>query len=212
MQDKKNTIKSSNKGKLSQLLDIFKPSALGLIIYLTIFIITLIFSQPSQYKTDIGSLNGQELNGTSLYKYLNYFNRIIDSQIVSQIAVYIFWVIVGIIVFVIASRLIKGFNELSDDYSLRGYIWPKGQDKNDPIKEFFEKLLFRTVVLILIVFYVFKSTPYLASIWRKTDLTIQFNFHILTLGLTILIVEILYLHILVVLTRLFLLRRRIVNF
>lgn len=208
-----NAIYSSvqKNSKSQRIIDIFMPSMLGVVTYISIFVITLVVGQPSQIKTALQGFNIREFNDTFAGGFSRMLSKLFNSQIFNEIAIYVFWVIVAFTIYIIASRLIKNVDELADDYSLRHYIWPKNKNKNQPLKEFGEKLLFHFITLIILIFYLFKAIPFLSSLWKRTNFTLTLSFRSVITIICLFIIETLFLHIIVILIRLFLTRRRIVQ-
>ncbi len=188
------------------------PSALGISIYVLIFVLTLVISQPSQYKTALSGFNVNDFQGTTVHNLFSDFTKAINSQIVNDIAIYVFWVVIAFGVYVIANRIIKNATELAEDFSLRQYIWPKNENKNSPIREFIEKIVFHTVVLIALILYLFKATPFIFDLWKKFHISSDLKIHNLELILILFVSELIFLHIIVILVRLFLTRDRIIKF
>lgn len=200
-----------NEYRLMSFLDILIPSLPGFCIYFFIFIITVAFSQPSQFKVALQSFHVSELQGTFMYRFINEFNNIINTQLANEVAVYIFWSAVATGVYIVASRLTKNVNEFAEDLKLRDYMWPKGDDKNEPLKASIERLVMRIAMVALFVVYIFKIVPLLANIWKGSDLTLKLNSHSIKELILLFVIEILFLHLAVVIIRLFLLKRRIIN-
>jgi len=213
MENQNPAIKSNSQKKntLLAILRILSPSALGLFFYIIIFIITLAVNQPSELKTAITSFNTNDFQGTFIYRYIVDFSKLINTHLISQLAIYIFWVFVAFIIYLIASRLTKNVDELAKDFSLRQYVWPKDKDRNVPIREFAEKFVFHAVTLIILIFYLFKATPWLASLWKRSDLTLKFSVHNIWALIVLLFFEVLYLHVTIILVRLFLTKHRLIT-
>src|SRR5665213_375175 len=169
----------NNKSKLLAIFNVFLPSALGLWVYFVIFVLTVIISQPSQYKQALQGFHIDQLQGTFIYSFIHDFVDVIDTQLANEVAIYIFWAVIAAGVYIGASRLTKNVNELEQDLKLRDYIWPQGNDKNRPLKDFLEKLLFRLVMAGLFIFYIFKLLPVLADIWKRSDLKLALSLHTL---------------------------------
>ncbi|HUD10370.1 MAG TPA: hypothetical protein VMR28_01715, partial [Candidatus Saccharimonadales bacterium] len=91
-----------------------------------------------------------------MYRFINEFNNIINTQLANEVAVYIFWSAVATGVYIVASRLTKNVNEFAEDLKLRDYMWPKGDDKNEPLKASIERLVMRIAMVALFVVYIFK--------------------------------------------------------
>jgi hypothetical protein len=190
-------------------INLLEPSLFGIVAYVFIFIVTVAISQPSQLKEVIKNLNSHNFDGTSLHRFFSSFNNIINSQITNDISIYIFWIIIAIVIYVIAGRIIKNVNEIADDVSIRKYIWPSKDSKNVPIRQTVEKIAFHIAMFIIIIFYFFKATPALFNLWKFYSMKVGNSSPDLGLIFVIFVFQTLYLHIAVILIRLFLTRTRI---
>jgi hypothetical protein len=199
------------KMKTLSALDFFAPSAFNLVLYITIFIITILISQPSQYKNDLQNFHLTEFQGSILYTAIHDSSKFISTGLANSVAIYIFWVVIAIFVYLVANRLTQNVEELAHDVSLKQYIWPQGSDRNGPLKEFFEKLVFRFVMLVALIVYIFKLVPLIDNFWKHKNIGLSFSVHSISAFGLVLLYELLFLHFGVILLRLFFIKRRLIN-
>jgi hypothetical protein len=200
---------SHNESKTSQIIGIFTPSAFGITLYLLFFVLSIIINQISTNKF-LGISSGY-FEGTFIYKIWHEISKILSSSLINNISIYVFWLIIACFIYLIASRLTKNVDELAQDISIRGYILPKGRDKNQPIRELLEKLLFHFALAIILIFYLYKAGPFLVNLFKSNRLSADISLHNIVTFFILLLVNLIVLHIAVILIRLLLNRRRIVN-
>jgi hypothetical protein len=191
------------------IIDVFVPTALGMACYIAIFAVTVLVNQPSQYKDTWHTVIVSDLQGTASAIHIDTIGHLIKTQAANTVTLYAFWLVVAMAIFALGTKLTKNVNELAEDVGLRYYIWPKGADRNAPLKEFFEKLVYRLVVAIILVVYLARALPWLSLQWKGADLAISFGLHSLTVYLPLFIAEVVFLHLTVVILRLFLIKKRI---
>jgi hypothetical protein len=213
MSNKEPVLKNSQQIKNQfSIVHLFIPSIIGVAIYSLIFIAALIINQTKLYDSAFFSFSLNDFSGSIIYRSLSDISSFLKTSFINNIAVYAFWLIVAFIVYTIAARLTKNVSELASNLSLRQYIWPKGKDKNAPTREFLEKIGFHALMLIVIIFYLFKIAPISLDIWTKNTLKFGLNLHSIEVFVSFLIIDFLILHVLVILVRLFLTRTRIINY
>lgn len=211
--DSKKTVQNSEtkNSRLAVIVNLLMPSSLGVWIYIVIFGLTVVISQPSEYKVALQNFHISDLKGTFVYGLVEKSIHIIDTQLANEITIYVFWAIVASAVYLMAVRLTRNVGELTQDLRLRDYIWPPGSDKNRPVKEFIEKIIIRIIMAIIFLIYIFKILPVLANIWKSTNLTLSFSMHSLVELALLFIIEVAFLHLAVIIIRLFMLRSRIIQ-
>lgn len=119
------------------------------------------------------------------------------------------WAVVGLLVYYFLYGLSRIFLELDEDIKERSYVWPKGADRNRPVEWLAGQTFTRMVVGIALLVYVFNF----ATMVVKYRLPRAFGLYkidtwwlkaLIFVGLGLLIF-----HGLVILLRLFFLRRRV---
>jgi hypothetical protein len=110
-----------------------------------------------------------------------------------------------------ALRFTQNAEEIVEDMRIRHYIWPRGTNRNNPIKEYVEKFGMRFIVLVTLGLYLLELTPALVSWWKLHYTVAGLSLHSLSIHLILLVLVTLYIHGLVVLIRALLLRLRIIN-
>lgn len=196
---------------LKSLIYLILPSFFGLSCYLIFFIIFIAVSIPSSYKDTLKTINLNLFKGTVIESIFNGLLKIINTHTFNLIIDYIFWIFIAFIVVSVAYRISKNVGELGDDISIRNYIWPKNKDVdvNKPLRDLIEKIAFHFVLICLLIFFIVKFTPKLIHYSSNFDAHFTLSSHFLMLFLKAFIYIFLYFHVLVILTRMLLARKRI---
>ncbi len=206
--------KVTNENKINNyfrvVLDLLSPSSFGLIIYGTFYILIILIAQNSGAKKLISGINLEQIRSTFLGQYINDLTKLLKLPFANTIAIYIFWAIIASFIYFLGNKMYKNAHELSTDMKLRNYLRPAGTNKNKPVMEFLEKLVFRLLAFILLMIYIYRLAPGGINYLKSTNLNFTMSFNYLEIILKVLVVEVLFLHFGVILIRLFLLRRRII--
>lgn len=201
-----------NKKGLKTFVKLISPSLLELISILTVFIILLIANQiHQQYSADLTNLSAATFKGTFLNGFAHWFSTLYTSKGFSVVAIYIFWLFIALLVYVLAFRLNKNAEEIVDDISIRHYMWPRGANRNKPIEEYIEKFSMKLITLIVLCLYVIKLSPLLVNWWKLHYIFVSISLHTLTIYAILLLFLTLYIHGLIILIRILILRQRIVG-
>lgn len=140
--------------------------------------------------------------------------KVVGEKAAGSLSLAIFWGLIGLFVNAIWWLGSNFSTELNNDLVFSNYVHPKYYDPKSPLKEFITRSIFRGAVAIIFVFYLnfflreglpHATTRYHALIsgWSADK-----NFVGILVGL---LGQCLMLHVLVVLTRLLLLRKQIFN-
>jgi len=199
------------KKSLTIFLTLLSPSIIGLTIYSVIFFITFAVEQNEQFNLALQTFSLNNFKGTFVYGLVNSITKLLNTQIANTIAIYTFWIVIGMAVYFIGSSLYRNFHELTQDISIRHYLWPQGTDKNRPVLIFFEKTVFRIGVFIAIIIYLYKVLPSLFVFIRAHDLKFEFTGQYGITLLKVFLAEFIVFHVAVILLRLLTLRKRVVG-
>ncbi len=200
------------KSMAKAVLDVFTPSALGVAIYIVVYAVTVLVTQPSQYKDTWHTVYLNYFHHSFVYHYAGDVNRIIQTQAANSVALYLFWGIIGLSIFALGVRLTNNFNELAEDFTLRNYIWPKGADHNSPLKEFIERLIYRIFMAVIFLIYLSRSLPWLSAQWQGYPTGINLSTGSLKHYAVLFVYEFIVLHLAVVILRFLFLRRRLIEY
>ncbi|HEY4964291.1 MAG TPA: hypothetical protein VIH90_06370 [Candidatus Saccharimonadales bacterium] len=195
----------------NKVVTFLEPSLLGFIIYMIIILAPVVTGLILSRMSGSTSLNASDFQGTFLYSVLRDINSILNAKQVNSLLDYAFWAIIATIIYTIAHALVGGADELSRDLRIRKYVWPKGSDRNRPLEMYAVQFVFRIVIGIAILIYMFKLLPALDRYFNLSYLHAEKLGNVGSL-LTNMLIELLLLHIGVLLLRLFRMRNRVVDF
>lgn len=190
-----------------------EPSLLELLSVFAAFVVLIIANQIHRlYSANLISIDAATFKGTFLSGFTHWLSSLYSSREFSTVAVYVFWLLIAALVYLMAFRLTKNANEITEDFKIRHYVWPIGTDRNNPIKKYLEQFGIKFVTLITVFLYLIKLSPPLVNWWNHHYISTGYSIHALLVDLILLVFLMLYVHGLVILIRIFLLRLRIVNF
>lgn len=161
-------MKNSKLKPYQVLIDIISPSLIGIEVYAVIITVLIASYIWEQNGDTLSSLQASSFKGTFLYGYVNDFSNLIKSNIFNDVMLYVFWVIVGILIYFIASRIVSNVGNITDDIIIRHYIWPKGTDNNAPLKEYSKRIVFHLSLLIVLIIYLIKVPPLIEQ-WLQSN-------------------------------------------
>lgn len=198
------------KSGLKTLASLASPSWLELTVCSVVFVILALINQLSEGSVNqLTSLGAVNFKGTFLAGISRWISSLFASSDFSTAFDYIFWFLVGVVIYIIASRLVNNAEEFIQDISLRHYIWPKGSNKNRPFEEFVEKAFIRVFTFIIFCFFIIRFLPVLDHWWAVNHVYTNLSAHTFEIYLLLLIFVSLFIHGVVIALRLLLLRRRI---
>ena len=181
-----------------------EPSAAELVICVAIFGGLVLTNLSSQYTHNLLNLSQADFQGTFMYGTVHAFVSFISNKEVGYIMYFGFWLAIGLIIYFLASWLLHLESETVQEFMSRHYIRPKGTDRNSSIKEFVVDCVIKLVALIFVITFVIKGLPALDNWWKSHEST-----HSLVVYSELFIYSFLFMHIFVVLLRVFFLRPRV---
>jgi hypothetical protein len=190
------------KNRLLNLKQLFLPSNLGMAIYLMIAIATLYESYYTKNHQLLNGYNDLFRNNNFFHELSKHWDKIVGSTVANTTALWVFWVIVGIAICVVAFFIIGNFEQFDEALKERKYIRPKNANSYRPLINFVALSIFRLAIAVGLVIYVKWLITYLLSVLNSPSATIMTH-------VILIIKEIILLHLLVVLLRLLTLRKRL---
>lgn len=142
-------------GGSSRFWRLLAPSSTGLVLYsvfasLLLVVNNLFTFQKLLYGSE--ALNTQDdVFWQSLNERVTNFLGFSGSD---DVAVYVFWIIIGLVIYLIIHYFSLRFDELVDDIKIRHYIVPNERLRNQPLRQYFLLFLVRIAVFIFTLFYV----------------------------------------------------------
>ncbi len=187
------------------------PDSVDVVVYLTIILISFSLSNVSSVQN---ALFYSDLNIKS--SVLNFISsnldRFLPENIAANLAVAIFWFSIGVITYSLIIFVANITSEVSDDLAIDKYVYPVGSDKYGRIKHFLalnSERIVGTFLLIMLLRFLFNDLlPKWSEIYR--DVVVQWppSQELIIKLLGTVVAEFLTLHLIVVLLRLIILRRR----
>jgi len=201
------------KEGLKTFAKLITPSLFEFLGVLIIFLIFFISHQVhQQYPNDLANMGVGTFKGTILGGLARWIDVIYRSNEFSILGLYIFWLFIALLVYIMAVRFTRNVEEVADDIRIRHYLWPRGTNRDSPLKEYIEKFGIKLVVLFTLFLYLMKLSPLLINWWKRHYIFVGDSLHSLTIYITLLVFMMLYVHGLVILIRALILRLRIFNF
>ncbi|HUC87997.1 MAG TPA: hypothetical protein VMR95_02515 [Candidatus Binatia bacterium] len=199
------SVASNSKTKV--FVRLLSPSATGLVLYAIVaFLITVV--QVIYLSSKLNNL--QQGVRSTFHLFGSWFINLVGSNRVNSLAIYIFWLAAGVVVWFILKAAASNVNELIDDLNLRKYIWPKQAEHNRPLIGFIEHSLFRLAILIVLLFYIQRVVGNLFGLFTNGSPHISWiNNHIAVEAAFIFLSWVVVLHGFVILLRLIALKTRL---
>lgn len=197
--------------KLRAYLHVFWPTTFGVIVYSFLSLSVIVLHQFVVLRQVLAVPSQLHLGTLVVSTVSRWLDAVLGAGRTDTLVVGVFWGAVGLAVYVFLHGLAKVLREVGEDLEERTYIWPKNSDRNRPLENLARRLLFRLAVAGVMVVYV---THWLGNALRgpvllDTGLAPWLTAHIWVEYAVWFVAEVLLWHGLVVLTRLLLLRERI---
>ncbi|HUD07415.1 MAG TPA: hypothetical protein VMR34_06040 [Candidatus Saccharimonadales bacterium] len=197
--------------KENKYLKVIEPSAEGMVFYVLICILVVIGHNVKSIQSYL-NLNSNFSLGGHIIHYLDVaLTKVLGVSRTNDVGPILFWIIIGLLVYSFAQSTIQLIIELTQDVEERKFVLPPGTNPNFALKDFLRKTVFRLATAVILVFYIFYVVKYFfrTSLYGSWSVISRIN-HIPSLKWTILILgEIVTLHGVVILMRLFLIRERL---
>lgn len=202
----------ADKNQILKILKWLLPTGYEIIIYSMIIVATVIASNFHVIEQFFELTDDFDIRKIILSAISSGLEFLIGRNVSATLATGIFWGFFGIIIYAIFRSVSNFSGEISSDLASRNYIQPKGSDPDGALKSFVKRSAFRLVCAIALAFYLnflvqiflpFLTDNYAPLLQQWSELTIIRN------ALFMIVLEIAALHIIAILSRLVLLRRRV---
>lgn len=141
----------NGQSKIKTYLSLFIPSGIGVVLY-TFFAGLLLFLH--QFK-EIESYLDLPKHFQLLPIFMRWLEKVLLTSIgeakTQALVVGIFWAFVGLGVYILLHGIARFISELGEGIDERRYYWPKGTNRNQPLLEATERMLFRVIALVALV-------------------------------------------------------------
>jgi hypothetical protein len=129
-------------------ISLFTPSAIGVVLYTFLSVLIIVLNQ---FKTIEQYLqvphNFQIMH--SIFSWLDSaLTRMIGENSTASLVVGLFWAVVGLGVYIFLRGIAHFISDLGEGYEARGFVWPKGANRNQHLIEAFTRTGFRIVACI----------------------------------------------------------------
>lgn len=190
------------------------PTGVEVAVYLFITFFTIILCSQDIINNLLfasGDFNPIRAGIAGIDSLLQYF---LGEKIAGSLSLAIFWGMVGLIVNLLWWLGSNFSTELNNDLVYSKYVHPQDTDPKSQLREFIEKTVIRTTVAVIALiyanFFVSQGLPGIAT--RYADIISSWDFATQIVPmLTTIFFELLMLHAFVVLARMILLRKQILN-
>lgn len=194
--------------KTNNSLDILKPSGIGWVMYVTMAGLLMVLHQFASIQQYLELPRNIEFARTvKLWLEQLLYNTLGDSW-TETVVVGFFWAAVGLAVYVFLQGLAKTVFEFGQSINQRHYVWPQGTNRNQPIVQIIKRTLFQGVAAVLALVWFMQP---LARVLDGPVMVGTLGPNIILQYLVWTLAIVLSLHILVILLRLVVLRRRLID-
>ncbi len=196
------------KDRLAHYVSLFLPSPLSAVVCVTLAIATLVLNQIEWIRTYLLLPDNLQVFRTVAGWVDVFLTKILGASTTNVVVVGAFWAIVGLGVYLFLRGLARYIMELDDSIEARRYVWPRGADRDRPLRVMLERTLFRLVALVLLLMTVFGP---LASTLKGQMYADFFGPNENVVNLAWFLISLFWWHAVVVLLRLVLLKPRLVG-
>lgn len=159
------TTTSSQKNSAIHALIWLLPTPVEAFVYVLIALVTLAVSNIDVIKQFFFISSSTGLKEAILGSLESLLTGFLGAKTAATLVTGIFWGIVGMIVYVLLWLLGNFSTELSNDLAITRFMHPKGTDTYEPLKRLVLKLVFHVFVIILIIVYSNLLITVLLPIW-----------------------------------------------
>lgn len=203
--------------KLKLLKDIIWPTRMALAVCFIISLVyVFIYSIANSFNQFNSNQNQYVINYIQV-DFEKFLTRLSQYSFVNFLVPILLWVLVGIAVYIFVRLLVGDTDELLFDFSKRkNFLWPRGA-KPHILLDFFERVLFRLLIFILIIIYfIHVVSPFLLGHFNVPNvfgnsIHIWLKNHELVSVLIFILLDTLVLFGVVVLLRLLFMKTRLLN-
>ncbi len=202
----------TNKKQTLQIVLWLSPSWLEVVLYLFIALMTVFLSNLSvinEFLFASGDFNPIRAGIDSVGFLLE---KIVGEKVAGSLSLGFFWGLVGLLVNVIWWVGSNFSTELNNDLVFSRYVHPKYYDPKSPLREFVRRTLVRTATALVFIFYmnffIREAVPHITTKFYQIISNWDTSPAIGSLLLYVFL-EVLLLHLIVILTRLILLRKQV---
>ena len=136
-------------------LSLFIPSSQGTVLYVFLSGLTIVLNQFDLIQKYLQLPHDLQIVRTLASWADRALTNTIGVSSTETLVVGLFWAGVGLAVYFCLCGLSRLMIEFDDDLDVRGYVWPKGVNRDRPLREFAEKTAFRLIAIVGLLITVF---------------------------------------------------------
>lgn len=127
---------------------LFMPSPIGIVMYSFLAALIIILKQFGSLERYLQIPHGLQLTQTVFTGADHVLNKLLGSGRTAALVVGFFWALVGVAVYVFLWGLARFMNDLGAGYESRGFVWPKGADRNSQVMQVLKRGAFQVLACI----------------------------------------------------------------
>ncbi len=152
-----------SKSNIKAYLGLFAPSSQGIVVYVLLSGLTVVLNQFDMIKKYLELPNDLQISRVLAGWADHLLMNTIGPSRTETLVVGLFWAVVGLGVYLFLCGLSRLVIELDDDLNVRGYVWPRGANRDRPLQVFAEQTAFRLVAVAALLIVVLDP---LAAVFR----------------------------------------------
>lgn len=134
--------------------DVLRPTATGVIVAVIMATTNLFIHQVHSFQHYLNVPTNWHVGSAFLVLVNNLLLKLLGTNRVDTVVLSIFWVLVGMVVYIFLKAAIAFFVEMGEDIVESGhYLQPQNRGRQKELSQLIKNGLFRLVVLIITVFY-----------------------------------------------------------
>ncbi len=192
------------------------PTGAEIVVYFSLSVATMALSSQAFLKNWLYIPEDYNFLKTMLHSIDSFLPRILGERIGGSLSLGVFWGFIGMLVYLAIWLFMNFSTELNNELVLSKYVHPRNTAPQPHLGQFIAKLIFRIFVVLLSVFYInvliSSLLPFFGSKYRAVTMEWpRQNYMVFTLLFT-LMGQMLAFHIITVLVRLLVLRKRVFDY
>lgn len=201
-----------NTNRLKLIFIWYLPSASELLIYGSLAILSIFISNANVVNNFLYTPSDFHLSSSILNSINSLLQRFVGDHIARAGVVAFFWALIGLLAYLFIWVVMNFSNELGNDLAIKRYTHPSGVDTSSPLRTFLSRSLFRLLVFIFLVFFLYilivVILPICGGLFKEAG-SFWPKLRAFKLGLIGVATELVALHLFTVFLRLMLLRKRV---
>ncbi len=198
--------------KFYTLISWLQPSAIELVVISTLSVLTLALSNVVFFQDLVFLPKDFSLKAATLDSLNNFIVKLVGDSIARSVVVAVFWASIGLLVYIMIWLLLNFSNELGNDLAVTRYMHPRNVDTNSPWRSYLSRVSFQITALVVFIFYLNVSfgalIPYCGGLFKSALMQwpslVALKYAVIGLAS-----ELVVLHVMILLIRTLMLRKRV---